>query len=445
MQTVTQIIAGGGPPAAARTADASAPGKAFPSTLQRAMTSGSGKTLPDEAGQAMPDGAETSAAETADTAVDPAIVATLTDAPPTETTPTDSTVAAGTPPTAAVATPVPIGTPPVAHVLRDIAAGRSAASRSGPPSTSAAAAESISAQHSAASRADDADGSAAAEDQQVSSAPATPLPLVVDPQTAPNPVAAAATQHAREVVLTGPAAAHATGLLSKASTTNPAPTAAPEDTTALHDTQPAATTAIVPAGGDAAANSVALASVPSQGAADAAALGAPALLASAGTTAPPPAGPAVPTGTAAELNIAAPPGSPQFGPELGERLLWLVRDGLHEARLQLNPRELGPVEVRLSVADGAAHVSFSAQHAGTAAAVQQSLPQLRELLSQQGLQLGQATVSHQLAGDGQAAQQQAQRSGGQPGWDNGQGSEVEVHLPTPSARIIGRGLVDAYA
>ena len=128
-------------------------------------------------------------------------------------------------------------------------------------------------------------------------------------------------------------------------------------------------------------------------------------------------------------------------------MLWLVREGMHEARLQLNPRELGPVEVRLSVGDGAAQVSFSAQHAGTAAAVQQSLPQLRELLAQQGLQLGQASVFHQPTGDGDAARQQ-QAASGQPGWHGagGQGSEeLDAALPAAPARLLGRGLVDAYA
>jgi flagellar hook-length control protein FliK len=153
------------------------------------------------------------------------------------------------------------------------------------------------------------------------------------------------------------------------------------------------------------------------------------------------------SGRVPDVAIDAPPGSPQFGPQLGERLLWLVRDGIHEARLQLNPRELGPVEVRLSVGDGAAQLSFSAQHAGTAAAVQQSLPQLRDLLAQQGLQLGQASVFHQAGagGEGAAGQRQAQHSGAPwaPAGDGG--LAFDDGLATPAARVIGRGLVDAYA
>ncbi len=145
-----------------------------------------------------------------------------------------------------------------------------------------------------------------------------------------------------------------------------------------------------------------------------------------------------------EMSLATPPGRPQFSHELGERLLWLVREGVHEARLQLNPRELGPIEVRLGISDGAAQVSFSAQHAGTAAAVQQSLPQLRELLAQQGLQLGHADVSQQQAGAGQQTPQQGtsrQAAGDARGSAAGMGGPVIGER----VRVIGRGLVDAYA
>ena len=159
-----------------------------------------------------------------------------------------------------------------------------------------------------------------------------------------------------------------------------------------------------------------------------------------------PGAPAAPGGPPLELPVAAPPGSPQFSQELGERLLWLVREGVHEARLQLNPRELGPIEVRIGVSDGAAQLSFSAQHAGTAAAVQQSLPQLRELLAQQGLQLGQADVSQQQAG---AGQQTPQQDSWQHAAGEARGSVADMAMGASvvgeRVRVIGRGLVDAYA
>ena len=157
-----------------------------------------------------------------------------------------------------------------------------------------------------------------------------------------------------------------------------------------------------------------------------------------------PGAPRAADGAAAlELPLAAAPGSPEFSHELGERLLWLVREGVHEARLQLNPRDLGPIEVRLGISDGAAQVSFSAQHAGTAAAVQHSLPQLREMLAQQGLQLGQAEVSQQQPGAGQHTPQQERSTAGDARGPAGRG--VDEPVVGERVRVIGRGLVDAYA
>ncbi|MGK2940765.1 MAG: flagellar hook-length control protein FliK [Immundisolibacter sp.] len=143
--------------------------------------------------------------------------------------------------------------------------------------------------------------------------------------------------------------------------------------------------------------------------------------------------------------MAARPGSPGFAGELGNRLIWLVNQGVQEARLQLNPRELGPIEVRLGFSDGAAQVSFNVQHAGTAAAVQQSLPQLRELLAQQGLQLGQAAVFQQNAGNADQTEQQASRQGWTGGGGVAHGLGGEDLPPVTAAYVIGRGLIDAYA
>lgn len=147
-----------------------------------------------------------------------------------------------------------------------------------------------------------------------------------------------------------------------------------------------------------------------------------------------------------ELPLAARPGSSGFSSELGERLVWLVNQGVQEARLQLNPRELGPIEVRLGFSDGAAQVSFSVQHAGTAAAVQQSLPQLRELLAQQGLQLGEAGVFQRNADTAANADQAGQQAARQAWVDRGGAFDEGDDLPPISpAHVIGRGLVDAYA
>lgn len=468
MQTVTPISSSGAPASAGASED-SGDTAAFHATLRGAMAPSGGKDLPPTDGEALPDG------------VQPAQAAQATAASP-------AAAAAGKPSEGdSDEVPADIGSdlPTITSALHDIAASRQAA-RAGRPALApvASAAQTVVTDAPAepataanplgpAGRLTDASATADAEHdtpaepraaEALTTPSAVPMAAPTSPPVAPSgtgtPIAAAATAHAREVVLDRPAANRASGLLGKAP---PAP--ADVDAPAAGPALPPNTPSAPPGNGNPLAgatrhvhHAVASASANSGPApvaaqtlspADSTAAGAAALAATVG---PAPPSPAVTVGSGAgpvsappDLHIAASPGSPQFGPELGERVLWLVRDGLHEARLQLNPRDLGPVEVRLSFGDGAAQVSFSTQHAGTAAAVQQSLPQLRDLLAQQGLQLGQATVSHQPAGDGQAAQQQAQGSGGQPGWERSRGGDVDDSLPGPTARAVGHGLVDAYA
>ena len=416
MQTVTPIQPGASAVGAKDQPDTAGEGGAFPATLQQALARADGKASPPPAGKSSPPPEQTSTGPANPTALESAAASAAlpSDAAPTQ--PLDLTLpatSATTPiePTRDTGAPVPAEVPGIAAALQDIAAGRRAANH---PDTAPMR-------------------------------PDTPADVAEPPLSHPVDVAAAHAEqrvparHPEEEPV--PDATATQGLLTNAPGLRPIAPPAPQITTDGKAGAPEAATASVPAFGSN--------SPPTPSTADVAALGTAALVAPAGSALPPPAPTTVPADPGAralpELNIAAPPGSPQFGPELGERLLWLVRDGLHEARLQLNPRELGPVEVRLSVGDGAAQLSFTAQHAGTVAAVQQSLPQLRDMLAQQGLQLGQANVFHQPAGDGAAGEQQTRGSGNQPGWDGRHGGEVEDSLPAPSARVIGRGLVDAYA
>ena len=62
------------------------------------------------------------------------------------------------------------------------------------------------------------------------------------------------------------------------------------------------------------------------------------------------------------------------------------------AELRLHPAELGPVNVRIEMNADQASVQIVAASPETRTALEQSLPQLRDLLASQGITLGQATV-----------------------------------------------------
>ena len=105
--------------------------------------------------------------------------------------------------------------------------------------------------------------------------------------------------------------------------------------------------------------------------------------------------PAAPTPTLPQLQLSSPPGSTGFADELGQQVAWLGQQDIQQAKIRLHPQDLGSLDVQLSVSHNRVDVVFSAQHPAAVAAVQQSLPQLDNMLARHGLSLGHAEVGQQ--------------------------------------------------
>ncbi|MDP3295094.1 MAG: flagellar hook-length control protein FliK [Nevskia sp.] len=139
---------------------------------------------------------------------------------------------------------------------------------------------------------------------------------------------------------------------------------------------------------------------------------------------------------------------PDAAIRLGERLRWLSEAGVQEARLQLHPRELGSIDVRIRVEQQTASVWFGTDHPAARAALEASLPQLRERMAVDGLQLGQA----QIGGSAQFQSQQREANGqgrpGSPSWSAAPASLANEPAPgndrLAAAVIRHRGLIDRY-
>lgn len=148
----------------------------------------------------------------------------------------------------------------------------------------------------------------------------------------------------------------------------------------------------------------------------------------------PPATIAAPA-TPVSVAISAPVGSHGFAPELGQQVAWFVGQDIKQARIRLHPEELGSLDLKISVNNGRVDVVFHAQHPGAVTAVQQSLPQLGQMLAQHGLSLGNAEVGQRDRGD--------QSGRGGPG---DSASEVdEIHGTGPVTPLSQLGLLDAFA
>jgi flagellar hook-length control protein FliK len=96
------------------------------------------------------------------------------------------------------------------------------------------------------------------------------------------------------------------------------------------------------------------------------------------------------TAPAPTLQVHASVDSDEFAQGLSDRVSWMVNSGVNSAKLQVNPPQLGPIELNILVQGDHAQVSMSTHSAVTRDALQSSSSQLRDMLGAQGF--GQVSV-----------------------------------------------------
>ena len=84
------------------------------------------------------------------------------------------------------------------------------------------------------------------------------------------------------------------------------------------------------------------------------------------------------------LKVAAGVETPEFGQGVADRVSWMVDNNLNGAKLQVNPPQLGPIEVRIAVQGAHAQIWLTSHSALTRDALESSSPKLREMLGAQG-------------------------------------------------------------
>ncbi len=109
----------------------------------------------------------------------------------------------------------------------------------------------------------------------------------------------------------------------------------------------------------------------------------------------------------ASTQVPVPFGRPEWTNAMNERVTWLVGQRMQSADIQINPPQLGPVEVRITIQNDQANLFFTSQSSAVREAIQAALPRLNEMLAQGGLSLGQTSVGAESF----AGQQQASRDG----------------------------------
>lgn len=97
--------------------------------------------------------------------------------------------------------------------------------------------------------------------------------------------------------------------------------------------------------------------------------------------------------------LTTPLGGKGWANEFSQTIRWMATQQNQVAELHLNPPDLGPLDVVLKISDNQATALFTSPHGAVRDAVENALPKLREILADNGIMLGNTTVSDQSPRD----------------------------------------------
>ncbi len=133
-----------------------------------------------------------------------------------------------------------------------------------------------------------------------------------------------------------------------------------------------------------------------------------------------------------------------WGHELGDRVRWLVTQNVQTADIRLNPPELGPVRVHISIDQGQVSVTFTSHHAQVRDALQSAMTNLGDLLAESGLNLAEGNVADQSPGQQNGAENEPIEEFDAVTGNDGS-TLAGVWRGEGMARVMaGRGLIDQY-
>lgn len=92
------------------------------------------------------------------------------------------------------------------------------------------------------------------------------------------------------------------------------------------------------------------------------------------------------------VQVDQPLGQPRWNGEFTQKIVWLTSQQHQVAEIHLNPAHLGPVDVMLSITQDQATAQFVSPHLAVREAIEQALPRLREMMAENGIQLGNVMV-----------------------------------------------------
>jgi len=134
----------------------------------------------------------------------------------------------------------------------------------------------------------------------------------------------------------------------------------------------------------------------------------------------------------------------EWAPALGSRLVTMIADDVQQARIHLDPPELGSLEIRLEVRQDQATVQVNAQHAQVKDVLDASAQRLRDALNAEGIELADFSVSTQSGQSQQDQNESGQGSGNRDGDGEGVTADGDTSEATPVVSSHN-GVLDTFA
>jgi len=127
---------------------------------------------------------------------------------------------------------------------------------------------------------------------------------------------------------------------------------------------------------------------------------------------------------------------------LGDKLVWMASHKQQVAELHLNPPDLGPLKITLTLNHDQASAQFVSAHAAVREAIETAMPRLREMLAENGITLGNANVSTDAFREQAQPQHEARSYPAAPA-----AAAVDPAAVARGERLLAhaRGLVDTFA
>ncbi|MCK8119925.1 flagellar hook-length control protein FliK [Pseudoalteromonas sp. 2CM32C] len=131
---------------------------------------------------------------------------------------------------------------------------------------------------------------------------------------------------------------------------------------------------------------------------------------------------------------------------LQERVSSMLSINNKEAEIRLDPPEMGSMQIRVRSDAEQAQINFVVQNQQAKEALEQSMPRLREMLAQQGLELGESTISYGQSG-GENADQNESGAGEQLAKNGAANSESDEpsNSPEQTSEQQTSSSIDYYA